>query len=216
MRSMLVIGLGRFGENLAKTLAELGNEVMAVDNNEANINKIAPFVTSAVVGDCMEPSVIESLGVADFDTCFVCISENFQSSLEITSLLKEMGASYVVSKADRDLHGKFLLKIGADEVIQPERDMAQRTAIRFTVGNVLNYYELTSQFAILEMATPEKWLGKTIAEVDVRAKYHVNIIGAKRGDEAIPILDAGYVFNAEENLLVSADKKDGLRLLGKL
>ena len=121
MRSMLVIGLGRFGTNLALKLAELGNEVMVIDENEELVNKVAPYVTQAQIGNCMDEEVLRSLGIDNFDVCFVCISEYFQSALEITSLLKEMGAKYVVSKTDRDLHAKFLLKVGADEVVHPDR-----------------------------------------------------------------------------------------------
>jgi len=210
---MLVIGLGRFGENLAKTLAELGNEVMVIDDNEDKVGKIAPIVTSAAVGNCMDPNVLQGLGIPDFDVCFVCIGENFQSSLEITSLLKDMGARHVVSKADRELQEKFLLKVGADECIQPERDMAQRAAIRFTMGNVINYYEITSEFAIIELQTPEKWKNKSIIELNIRAKYHVNIIGIKKGDTIEPILDANYVFNGCEHLVIAANKKDSLKLM---
>ena len=124
MKSILVIGLGRFGRHLAIKLTELGNEVMVVDTNEDAVDKITGIVTRAHIGDCMDEDVLRSLGVSNFDICFVCISNNFQSSLEITSLLKDLGAPYVVSKTDRDIHAKFLLKIGADDGIYPGRDMA--------------------------------------------------------------------------------------------
>jgi trk system potassium uptake protein TrkA len=114
---MLVIGLGHFGTHLAEKLSELGNEVMVVDKDEEAVGKIAPYVTKAQIGNCMESDILSSLGVGNFDVCFVCISDNFQSSLEITSLLKELGAKWVISKADRENHAKFLLKIGADDVI---------------------------------------------------------------------------------------------------
>lgn len=209
---MLVIGLGRFGENLAMKLAELGNEVMVVDRHEENVDKIAPYVTSAVVGDCMDPAVLDALGVNSFDVCFVCISEDFQSSLEITSLLKDKGAKHVVSKTDRDIHAKFLLKIGADEIIHPERDMAQRAAIKYTMGNALNYFELTPEYSIFELTTPTAWKGKSIAELNVRAKYHVNIIGIKTGENVEPIIDAKYVFRGNEHLVIAGSKKDGVKL----
>lgn len=129
MRSMLVIGIGRFGKHLAAKLAELGNEVMVVDQDEERVGGILDAVTTAQIGDCMDEAVLRSLGVRNFDVCFVCIGNNFQSSLEITSLLKELGAKHVVSKTDREIHAKFLLRNGADEVIFPERDMAQRAAV---------------------------------------------------------------------------------------
>lgn len=213
MRQMLVIGLGRFGENLAVRLAELGNEVMVVDRDEASVDKIASVVTSAVVGDCMDPSVLAALDVGSFDVCFVCISEDFQSSLEITSLLKDMGAKHIVSKADRDIHAKFLLRIGADEVIHPERDTAQRAAIKYTMGNALNYFELTPEYAIFEITPPKSWQNKSIAELEVRSRYHVNIIGIMKGDNIEPIIDAKYVFRGDEHLVIAGNKKESVKLL---
>ena len=123
MRSMLVIGLGRFGTHLAKNLIQLNNEVMVVDKDEESVSRLEPYVTQAQIGDCADGEVLQALGVGNFDVCFVCISDDFQSSLEITCLLKEMGARYVVSKADREIHAKFLLKVGADAIVHPERDM---------------------------------------------------------------------------------------------
>lgn len=213
MRSMLVIGLGRFGGNLARRLAELGNEVMIVDKDETVVDKFAPYVTSAVVGDCMETEVLEALGVNNFDVCFVCISDDFQSSLEITSLLKDMGAKRVVSKTDRDIHAKFLLKIGADEVIHPERDMAQRAAIKYTMGNAVNYFELTSEYAIFEILPPKSWKNKSILELGIRQKYHVNIIGMMVGNSIEPIIDAKYVFKGDEHLVIAGSKKESIKLL---
>ena len=149
--TFLVIGLGRFGNNLALHLMESGSEVMVIDTDEEAVNRIAPHVTQAKIGDCMDEEVLRSLDPASFDFCFVCISDNFQSSLEITSLLKEMGAPVVVSKADKDLHARLLLKIGADEVVFPERDMARRTAVRFSVNGALEYIELAPGYAIFEL-----------------------------------------------------------------
>lgn len=162
MRSMLVIGLGRFGGHLARKLSDLGNEVMVVDMDEEAVEKLAPHVTWAQVGDCMDVDTLRSLGVSNFDICFVCISNNFQSSLEITSLLKDLGAPCVISKTDRDIHAKFLRKIGADDVVYPERDMAQRTAVRYSAHNAYDYIELTSEYAIFELRVPSAWVGKTI------------------------------------------------------
>ena len=149
--TFLVIGLGRFGTNLALRLMDQGNEVMVLDSSEETVSRIAPHVTQAKVGDCMDEEVLASLGVDGFDFCFVCISDNFQSSLETTSLLKELGAPMVVAKANRDLHARLLLKIGADEVIFPERDMAQRAAMRFSVNGALEYIELAPGYAIMEL-----------------------------------------------------------------
>ena len=216
MQSMLVIGLGRFGENLAKSLSELGCEVMVVDNDEAHVNAIAPYVTRAVIGDCMDEQVLRALGVSEFDVCFVCISQFFQSSLEITSLLKELGAKCVVSKTDRELHEKFLRKLGADAVVYPERDMARRTAIRYSMPSALDYIELTPEYAVFEIAVPGTWVGKSLRELDVRAKFQVNIIAIKEGTQAIPVLDVNRRFTGTETLYIACAKKEGVRLADKL
>lgn len=215
MRTMLVIGVGRFGKNLAMKLAELGNEVMVVDRDEGAINGIEPFVTRAQIGDCMDEEVLRSLGVRNFDICFVCISDNFQSSLEITSLLKELGAKRVISKTDRDIHAKFLIKIGADDVIYPERDMALRTAFRFSAKNAFDYIELTPEYAIFELAPPESWVGRSVGELDVRSRHNINIIGVKQGAHVIPLTSAGHIFEPDEHLLVAGGKKDILRVMDK-
>jgi trk system potassium uptake protein TrkA len=213
MRSMLVIGLGRFGENLAKMLAELDNEVMVVDSSEENVNKIAPYVTRALIGDCMDENILRSLGVEDFDVCFVCISEHFQSSLEITSLLKDLGAKCVVSKTDRDLHAKFLRKLGADAVVHPERDMALRTAIKYTMPSAFDYIELTPEYAIFEIGTPASWVGKTIRQLDIRTKYQINIIGVKENGQVVPAIDPNRAFTGTEHLLIAGNKKESIRLM---
>ena len=215
MKSMMVIGLGRFGTHLAIKLAELGNEVMVVDTDEESVDKIAHLVTKAQIGDCKDEEVLRSLGVSNFDICFVCISENFQSSLEITSLLKDLGAPYVISKTDRDIHAKFLLKIGADDVVYPERDMAQRTAVKYSSKLALDYIELTDEYAISEILVPAGWKEKTITELSVRSVYNVNVIGFKINSHVTPMIDAGYTFTGEEHILIAGSKKDILRLVEK-
>jgi len=215
MKSMMVIGLGRFGTHLAIKLAELGNEVMVVDTDEESVDKIAHLVTKAQIGDCKDEEVLRSLGVSNFDICFVCISENFQSSLEITSLLKDLGAPYVISKTDRDIHAKFLLKIGADDVVYPERDMAQRTAVKYSSKLALDYIELTDEYAISEILVPAGWKEKTITELSVRSVYNVNVIGFKINSHVTPMIDAGYTFTGEEHILIAGSKKDILRLMEK-
>ncbi|MCR3955225.1 MAG: TrkA family potassium uptake protein [Gudongella sp.] len=215
MKSMMVIGLGRFGTHLAIKLAELGNEVMVVDTDEESVDKIAHLVTKAQIGDCKDEDVLRSLGVSNFDICFVCISENFQSSLEITSLLKDLGAPYVISKTDRDIHAKFLLKIGADDVVYPERDMAQRTAVKYSSRLALDYIELTEEYAISEILVPDSWRDKTITQLSVRSVYNVNVIGFKINSHVTPMIDAGYTFTGEEHILIAGSKKDILRLMEK-
>ncbi len=215
MKSMMVIGLGRFGTHLAIKLAELGNEVMVVDTDEESVDKIAHLVTKAQIGDCKDADVLRTLGVSNFDICFVCISENFQSSLEITSLLKDLGAPYVISKTDRDIHAKFLLRIGADDVVYPERDMAQRTAVKYSSSLALDYIELTEEYAISEILVPDSWKEKTITELNVRSVYNVNVIGFKINSHVTPMTNAGYTFTGDEHILIAGSKKDIIRLMEK-
>lgn len=210
--TFLVIGLGRFGTNLALRLMDSGNEVMVIDEDEEAVSRMAPHVTQAKIGDCMDEEVLRSLDPASFDFCFVCISDNFQSSLEITSMLKEQGAPMVVTKADRDLHARLLLKIGADEVVFPERDMAMRTAVRFSVNGALEYIELAPGYAILELDVPDHWAGQTLIDLDIRKRWNVNVIGRKEDGAVLPI-DAGFVFAADTHILVAGRPDDVARMV---
>lgn len=215
MRSMLVIGAGRFGRHLAIKLTELGNEVLVIDKNEEAIDSIEPYVTRAQIGDCMDEEVLRSLGVGNFDVCFVCISDNFQSSLEITSLLKELGAKFVVSKTNRDIHAKFLKKIGADEVIYPERDMAQRAAVRYSSKNAFDYIELSPEYAVFEILTPDVWVGHSIKELDVRSRHRINIIGMRTGEKVLPVTNADHVFSPTEHIIIAGTKEDVFKMVDK-
>lgn len=179
MKSILIIGLGRFGSHLCRNLSELDNEIMIVDQDESKLEDLLPYVVDAKIGDCTNEKVLKSLGASNFDLCFVCIGNTFQSSLEITSLLKDLGAKYVVSKANRDIHAKFLLRNGADEVIYPDRDIAEKVAVRFSANQVFDYVELGNGFSIYEISPLPEWLGRTILDVNVRSIYNTNIIGVK-------------------------------------
>lgn len=183
MKSVLLIGLGRFGRHIALKLDEMRHQVMAIDKNESRVNAVLPFVMNAQIGDATDAVFLESLGINNFDVCIVAIGDDFQSSLETTSLLKELGAKTVVSRAARDTHAKFLLQNGADEIVYPEKQLADWTAIRYTADHILDYIELDSEHAIFEIAVPEKWIGKTVIEADVRKKYGINIMAIKRGGE---------------------------------
>lgn len=205
--TFLVIGLGRFGTNLALRLMDLGNEVLVIDTDEEAVSRIAPHVTQAKIGDCMDEEVLRSLDPSSFDFCFVCISDNFQSSLEITSQLKELGAPMVVSKADKDLHARLLLKIGADEVVFPERDMAMRAAMRFSVNGALDYVELAPGYAIFELDVPDHWAGQTLIDLDIRKKWNVNVIGRKENGAILPI-GARFVFAADTHIMVAGRPDD--------
>lgn len=179
MKSILLIGLGRFGRHIAMKLDELNHHVMAIDRNEERVDAILPYVTNAQIGDATKEGFMESLGVRNFDVCIVAIGDNFQSSLEATSLLSELGAKYVVSRAARDVHAKFLLKNGADEVIYPEKQMAEWAAIRYSADHILDYVELDDEHAIFEISVPENWVGRTVGQLDIRNKHNINIMAFK-------------------------------------
>lgn len=179
MKSILLIGLGRFGRHIAIKLDELNHQVMAVDNNESRVEAFLPYVRNAQIGDATNEDFIRSLGVRNFDVCIVAIGDNFQSSLETTSLLKELGAKMVVSRAARDVHAKFLLRNGADEVVYPEKQLASWTAIRYSADHIFDYVELDEEHGIFEISIPDAWIGKTVGELDIRKKYNVNIMALR-------------------------------------
>lgn len=179
MKSILLIGLGRFGRHVAIKLDELNHQVMAVDNNESRVEAVLPYVRNAQIGDATNEDFIRSLGVRNFDVCIVAIGDNFQSSLETTSLLKELGAKMVVSRAARDVHAKFLLRNGADEVVYPEKQLASWTAIRYSADHIFDYVELDEEHGIFEISIPDAWIGKTVGELDIRKKYNVNIMALR-------------------------------------
>ncbi len=216
MKSILMIGMGKFGHLLCMNMAELDNEIMIVDEDEERLSDLLPLVTSAQIGDCTNVEVLKSLGVRNFDVCFVCISGNFQNSLEITSLLKELGAGYVVSKAERDIQAKFLLRNGADEVIYPERDIAERAAKKFSSNHVFDYLELTDDYGIYEIPLLREWIGKSIRELDFRVRYQVSILGIKTGEDFDLLPSADHTFEKEQHLMVIGKKKDVDRILHRM
>lgn len=216
MKSILIIGMGRFGRHLCKNLADLGNQVMIVDEKEENLEELLPYVVSAKIGDCTNEAVLRSLGISNFDICFICIGTNFQSSLEITSLVKELGGRFVVSKANRDIHAKFLLRNGADEVIYPDRDIAEKLAVRYSANHVFDYVELTEEYSIYEVPPLPSWVGKSIRELDIRNRYHISILGTKENGKAKLMPGAAYVIRNDEHLMVIGKKEDVDNLLKKI
>ena len=202
MKSVLLVGLGRFGRHIAIKLDKMHHQVMAVDKNEQRINAILPFVTNAQIGDATDEEFLESLGVNNFDVCIVAIGDDFQSSLETTSILKDLGAKKVVSRAARDVHAKFLLRNGADEIVYPERQIADWTAIRYTADHILDYIELGDEHSIFEISTPEKWIGRTVGEVDVRKKHGINIMAIKHDGEIKVNITPQTVFQSDDTILV--------------
>lgn len=216
MKSVLIIGLGRFGTHLLHKFYELGDEVMAVDVDETKVQEAMPFATSAKIGDCTKLDTLKTLGIRNFDICFVCIGENFQSSLEITSLLHDNGAVKVVSKANTEIHAKFLLRNGADEVTYPERDSAVKLATRYSVDNIFDYIELTKDTAIYEIPILESWIGKSILKIDARKKYHINILAIKNSSDVKALPTAEYIFCTNDHIIVLGHNDDVEKLLKKM
>ena len=206
-KTILLIGLGRFGLHIAKKLHELGHEVMAVDVNEERINQVVPYVTDAQIGNSTNEEFLKSLGINNFDLCIVTISDDFQSSLETTSLLKELGAKKVVSRAERDGQAKFLLRNGADEIVYPEKQLASWMAIKYSADHILDYIEIDNEHAIFEVSVPKDWIGKTIGEIDIRKKYGINILGIKDGKKLNVNVSPSQILSLELSLLVIGDYK---------
>lgn len=215
MKSILVIGMGRFGLQFAERMQELGNDVMVVDRDADLIDDIAYEFTDAHIADCTNETVLVSLGINNFDACFVTIGEDFQASLEITSMLKELGAAHVVSKARTGRQAKLLAKIGADEVIYPERDAAEKCAVRYNSDNIFDFIHLTSEYSIYEIPCSETWTNKSVSEINVRSKYKVNIIAVKHNNTLQPAPDADYVFHEGDHLVVLGKASDVFKLGGK-
>lgn len=208
MKSVLLIGLGRFGKHIAKNLDELNHQVMAIDIKEERVNSVLPYVTNAQIGDCTNEGFLKTLGVRNFDVCIVAIGDDFQNSLETTSLLKELGAKLVVSRAAKDVHAKFLLRNGADEVVYPEKQLAKWMAFRYTADNILDYIELGKDFSIFEVAMPKNWIGKNIGEVEVRKLHNINILAIKKNEELNMKISPETQFLEGETLLVLGHNKD--------
>lgn len=202
MKSVLLIGLGRFGKNIAIQLNRLGHDVMGVDKNEDRVNDAVNIVTDAQIGDSTNEDFLRSIGVRNYDVCFVTISNDFQSSLETTCLLKELGASFIVSRAERDGQEKLLLRNGADKVIYPEKQVAKWAAIRYSSNHILDYIELDENHSLYEVTPPDAWIGKSIIQLDVRKKYNLNIIAVKENSVMNFMVSPDTVLTQQMTLLV--------------
>ena len=207
MKNILLIGTGRFGRHTAVQLSQLGHQIMAVDTNEDRINDVLPYVTNAQIGDSTNAEFLRSLGIGNFDVCIVTISGNFQNSLETTSLLKELGAKCVVSRAERDVQAKFLLRNGADQVVYPEKQVAKWAAIRYTADHIFDYIEIDEQHAIFEVEGPAGWIGKSVGELDIRRKYGINILGIKHSGKIDASITPDTVLSGEITVLALGEYK---------
>ena len=208
MKSILLIGLGRFGRHVAEELNKLGHEVMAVDKDEERVEDVMSYVTAAQIGDSTKQEFLESLGVSNYDVCIVTISSNFQSSLETTSLLKELGAKFVVSRAARDVQAKFLLRNGADKVVYPERQLAKWTAIRYSSDHLLDYVELEDDYAIFEVDVPAEWNGKTVGEINIRKRFDVTLMAIRENGELQMSINSDTMIRSDQTLMVLGHYQD--------
>ncbi|HCW05570.1 MAG TPA: potassium transporter Trk [Clostridium sp.] len=205
----VVIGLGRFGTSVAKTLYSLGNDILAIDKEEDMVQEISESVTHAVQLDATDENSLRSIGIKNFDVAVVTIGSNIQASTMVTLLLKEMGVGYIVAKAQNELHAKVLYKIGADRVVLPEKDMGVRVAHNLLSANILDYIELSPDYSIAEMVVPKEWKGKSLKELDIRAKYGINGMAIKKG-EKVKVAPAGEDSIEEGDIIVAIGSSDKL------
>lgn len=212
MKNFLLIGLGRFGKFFAQKTFALGHQIMAVDINEDRINDALPYVTNALIGDSSRIEFLESLGVENYDACIVAIGDDFQKSLETTYLLHELGAKKVVSRASADIQKKFLLNNGADQVIYPEKALAEWTAVSLSSDKIFDFVALDDTYAVSEVAIPQKWVGKTLSSLDVRKKNSVNIIAAKDKKGTVRNLDPNETLRESDRLFVMGKNDDIVKL----
>ncbi|MCR5295602.1 MAG: TrkA family potassium uptake protein [Lachnospiraceae bacterium] len=213
MKSILLIGLNHFGTLLARQFHGLGHQIMAVDKEEDRVNNILPYVTEARIGDSTNPAFLRSLGIKSYDICIVTIGEDFQSSLETTSLLKELGGAFVVSRADREVQAKFLLRNGADEVLDPEMQIAEWAGIRYGSRHILDYIKLDEEHAIFEVPVPAEWEGKSVGQVDIRKRYGINIMAVKERGKMNLSVTPETLLTGNKTLLVLGEKKAILKHL---
>ena len=208
MKSILIIGMGRFGRHCARKLNEMGHQVMAVDKDESCIDDVLSYVTDGVIGDSTQKNFMRSLGVKNFDVCIVAIGDDFQSSLETTALLKDLGAEFVVARAARDVHARFLARNGADEVIYPERQLAEWSAIRYSSNHILDYTPLSEEYAVYEIAIPSQWIGRSLADLDLRRKKKINVFAIKQGEKLITDIHPDVPLRSNQTLMVIGTNKE--------
>ena len=206
-KSILLVGVGNFGKHIARKFNELGHDVMAIDQDEERINDVMPLVTSAQIGDSTNEGFLRTIGVDNYDVCIVTIGGDFQSSLETTSLLKELGAKKVVSRAERDGQAKFLLRNGADEIVYPEKQLASWMGIRYSADHILDYIELDGEHAIFEVTVPKEWIGMTVGQLDIRRKYKINIMGIKKNGKFSVSITPDTVLTEDKTLMVVGEYK---------
>ncbi len=213
MKKFLIIGLGRFGISVAHSLAMQKCEVMVLDRTESRLHEIRDEVTYALVGDGSEKNVLEKIGIRNFDTVIICIGDSLEASIMTTALAKELGASKIIVKGQNEMHAKVLRMVGADKVVLPERDMGARLAQMLTTETFMDYIELSPTHSIIEMEVPKDWVGKTIIDLDVRKKFHINILAIKKADGTIDAAPGSDTFFSKTDIIVVLGEKDSLERL---
>lgn len=210
MKTILIIGLGKFGMHMAQKLIEKGHEVMAIERDETRADNAASLIQQILIGDATEERLMQSVGVSDFDLVVIALSNDFQATLEITVLLKDLGCKYIIARATSDKHKKLLLRNGADHVVYAEREAAERLAVIHGDDNVFNYIELTPEVGIYEVVVPSAWCGKSIQELNIRNAYNVSVLATKdkATDRLLPLPSARYVFEANEHVMVMGSMDD--------
>lgn len=201
MKSFLIVGMSPFGRHLCREFYTQGCEVMIVDKDASALEPFLSYACSAKVGDCTKEEVLRSFDIPSFDACFVCVGSDFQSSLEIISLLKELGAKKVFGKAEDDAQAKFFLKNGADSVIFPERDEARRVAVSESSDRVFDCIPVTTNYSIFELDVVSAWVGHSIKDLDFRRKYKLSILAVKNGERVSPMPGPDYVFTGDEHIM---------------
>lgn len=213
MKNVLLIGLGRFGRHMAQKMSDMNHQILAIDKNEHKVQEAMSYVTNAEIGDATDPVLIASLGVKDFDLCVVTMSHDLQASLEITALLKENGAPFVLVRVSRDTHARFLLACGADEIIYPEKQMADWAAVRYTGDHVYDYTRLSPDHAIYETEIPDSWIGHTVVDLGVRQRYRLNILALRRDGNVDPMCGPATVLQAGDRIILLGSDKDVQKFL---
>jgi len=211
-KSFVVIGLGRFGTSVAKTLGELGHEVLAIDNNEALVEAIMNDVTHAVQADARDEETLRALGVRNFDAAVVAIGDNIETNILVTIMLKEMGVKYVVSKAQTPLHGKVLDRIGADKIVFPEKDMGVRLAHNLVASNILDFIEMSPDYSIIEIKAPAKFINKSLGELNLRANYGISVMTIKKPQEVVVAPGADTLIGVGDTMVIISKYEDLARL----
>ncbi|SFB17026.1 trk system potassium uptake protein TrkA [Acetitomaculum ruminis DSM 5522] len=207
MKSVLIIGLGNFGTLVARQISKMGHEIMAIDKDEERVNSIMEYVTDAQIGDSTNEDFLRSLGINNYDVCIVTIENDFQSSLVTTATLKELGGKFVIARAQREIQEKFLLRNGADQVVNPDKQMAKWTAIRYTSDHILDYIQLDENHGIYEVNIPDQWIGKTVGQIDIRKKYGINIMGVKeKGNMLLSVTPDTYLGSGKSMLVLGENK----------